>query len=179
MTVINLCECFIMFIEMWWSQETGGLMSLLTSCWMSPIWFLSFKSICFDFFLVDANTLTAMKCFYFTGLEQEKFGKRRKKSSSSRSRHSSRNSNLGEDCDRITGDIIDIHQLENEAFLDGHEISDSFSIEFASSGNKGLALPKNGFYIINVEDSASNSVIFRHSDSSESKVGVRFLCNDI
>ncbi|KAL9983076.1 hypothetical protein ACROYT_G005205 [Oculina patagonica] len=103
------------------------------------------------------------------GLEQEKFGKRRKKSSSSRSRHSSRNSNLGEDCERINGEIIDIHQLENEAFLDGHEISDSFSIEFASSSNKGLKLPKNGFYVNNVEDSASNSVIFRHSDSSESK----------
>lgn len=130
-------------------------------------------------FPMVANILTTLKCFYIAGLEQEKFGKRRKKSSSSRSRHSSRNSNLGEDCERINGEIIDIHQLENEAFLEGHEISDSFSIEFASSSNKGLTLPKNGFHINVVEDSASNSIIFRHSDSSESKVGVRFLCNDI
>ena len=68
--------------------------------------------------------------------------------------------------------MIDIHQLENEALLD--EISDSFSVEFASSSNKGLTLPKNGSHFNVVEDSASNSIVFRHSDSSENKVGVRF-----
>jgi len=111
----------------------------------------------------------------YTGLEQENSGRRRKKSStSSRSRHSSCNSNLDEDCERINGDVINIHQLENEVLLDVHEISDSFSIEFASSSNKGLTPPKNGFHFNVVEDSASNSIVFRHSDSSENKVGVSF-----
>lgn len=117
---------------------------------------------------------------YITGLEEEKVGKRRKKSScSSRSRHSSHNSNLADDCEIINGDIIDIHQLENEAFLQGNEVSDSFSIEFASSSNnKGLTFPKNGFHINVVEDSASNSIVFRQSDSSESKVGISFFYSD-
>lgn len=128
-----------------------------------------------NFLTEDGNTIEMFNPQY-TGLEHENSGrKRRKKSStSSRSRHSSHNSNLDEDCESINGDIIDIHQLENEALLDVHEISDSFSIEFASPSNKGLTLPKNGFHFNVVEDSASNSIVFRHSDSSESKVGVGF-----
>ena len=110
-----------------------------------------------------------------SGLEQENSNRRRRKksSTSSRSRHSSHNSNLDEDCERINGDIIDIHQLENDASLNVHEISDSFIVEFASSSNKGT-LPKNGYHFNVVEDSASNSIVFRQSDSSESKVGVSF-----
>lgn len=126
---------------------------------------------------VDCNTLTALKSLHNTaGLEQEKYVRRRKKSSTSRSRHSSHNSNLSDDCERINGEIIGIHQLENEAFLEGHEISDSFSIEFASSSNKGLELPKNGFHNnVIKENSASNSIVFRYSDSGQNKVGVGYI----
>lgn len=111
----------------------------------------------------------------YTGVQQDKGGRRRKKTnSSSRSRHSSRNSILDDDCvgDRINGETIDIHQLENEAFLEGHEVSDSFSIEFGSSSNKGLTFSKNGFHSDIIEDSASHSIVFRHSDTSKTQVGV-------
>ena len=75
--------------------------------------------------------------------------------------------------DQINGETIDIHQLENEAFLEGHEISDSFSIEFASaSSNKGLTFSKNGFHSDIIEDSASHSIVFRHSDASATQVGI-------
>ena len=128
------------------------------------------------FFPVDDKELTAFKYLYKSlGLGEEKGARRRKKSStSSRSRHSSRNSNLDDDCKRTNGEIIDILQLENEAFLDGNEISDSFSIEFASSSKKELTFPENGFHSSALEDSASNSIVFRHSDSglSQNKVGL-------
>ena len=117
---------------------------------------------------------------HHTGVQQDKGGRRRKKTnSSSRSRHSSRNSILDDDCadDRINGETIDIHQLENEAFLEGHEVSDSFSIEFASSSNKGLTFSKNGFHSDIIEDSASHSIVFRHSDASETQVGLRVVCS--
>lgn len=106
------------------------------------------------------------------GLQQDKVIRRRKKTnSSSRSRHSSRNSNKDEDYihNRINGETIDIHELENEAFLEGHEISDSFSIEFASTSNKGLTFNQNGFHSNVIEDSASHSIVFRHSDSSQTQ----------
>ena len=112
---------------------------------------------------------------HHTGVQQDKGGRRRKKTnSSSRSRHSSRNSILDDDCadDRINGDTIDIHQLENEAFLEGHEVSDSFGIEFASSSNKGLTFSKNGFHSDIIEDSTSHSIVFRHSDANETQVGL-------
>ncbi|KAJ7375195.1 Eukaryotic translation initiation factor 2-alpha kinase 3 [Desmophyllum pertusum] len=116
------------------------------------------------------NAAPADEVYKQNGLEQEKYVRRRKKSSTSRSRHSSHNSNLSDDCERINGEIIGIHQLENEAFLEGHEISDSFSIEFASSSNKGLELPKNGFHNnVIKENSASNSIVFRYSDSGQNK----------
>lgn len=102
------------------------------------------------------------------GISEEKKARRRKKTNScSRSRHSSYHSNPDEDNEKI-----DIHQLENEAFLDRNEISDSFSIEFASSSNKELTVPKNGFYHNALEESSSHGIIFRHSDSglSQNKV---------
>ena len=104
------------------------------------------------------------------GISEEKKARRRKKTNScSRSRHSSYHSNPDEDNEKI-----DIHQLENEAFLDRNEISDSFSIEFASSSNKELTVPKNGFYRNALEESSSHGIIFRHSDSglSQNKVCV-------
>ena len=70
------------------------------------------------------------------------------------------------------GESIDIHQLENEAFLEGHEVSDSLSIEFASSSNQGLTFKKNGFNRDLLEDSASHSIVFRDSDASQAQVGV-------
>lgn len=95
------------------------------------------------------------------GISEEKKARRRKKTNScSRSRHSSYHSNPDEDNEKI-----DIHQLENEAFLDRNEISDSFSIEFASSSNKELTIPKNGFDHNALEESSSHGIIFRHSDS--------------
>ena len=95
------------------------------------------------------------------GISEEKKARRRKKTNScSRSRHSSYHSNPDEDNEKI-----DIHQLENEAFLDRNEISDSFSIEFASSSNKELTVPKIGFYHNALEESSSHGIIFRHSDS--------------
>ena len=109
------------------------------------------------------------------GISEEKKARRRKKTNScSRSRHSSDHSNPDEDNGKINGEIIDIHQLENEAFLDRNEISDSFSIEFASSSNKELTVPKNGFYRNALEESSSHGIIFRHSDSglSQNKVCV-------
>lgn len=102
------------------------------------------------------------------GISEEKKARRRKKTNScSRSRHSSYHSNPDEDNEKI-----DIHQLENEAFLDRNEISDSFSIEFASSSNKELTVPKNGFDHNALEESSSHGIIFRHSDSglSQNKV---------
>lgn len=105
------------------------------------------------------------------GISEEKKARRRKKTNScSRSRHSSYHSNPDEDNEKI-----DIHQLENEAFLDRNEISDSFSIEFASSSNKELTVPKNGFYHNALEESSSHGIIFRHSDSglSQNKVCVK------
>ena len=104
------------------------------------------------------------------GISEEKKARRRKKTNScSRSRHSSYHSNPDEDNEKI-----DIHQLENEAFLDRNEISDSFSIEFASSSNKEPTVPKNGFYHNALEESSSHGIIFRHSDSglSQNKVCV-------
>ena len=115
-----------------------------------------------------------------TGVQQDMgFRRRKKTNSSSRSRHSSRNSNQDDDYTdgRITRETIDIHQLENEAFLEGHEISDSFSIEFASSRNKGLTFSKNGFHSNITEDSASHSVVFRHSDASQTQVGMNYFMN--
>ena len=112
---------------------------------------------------------------YHTGLQQEKADRRRKKTnSSSRSRHSSHNnySVQDDDCvvDRVNGEMLfDIQQLENDAFLDGHETTDSFNIEFASSSNEKLSFPKNGFHSDIIEDSASHSVVFKHSDSSQSQ----------
>ena len=109
------------------------------------------------------------------GISEEKKARRRKNTNScSRSRHSSYHSNPDEDNGKINGEIIDIHQLENEAFLDRNEISDSFSIEFASSSNKELTVPKNGFYRNALEESSSHGIIFRHSDSglSQNKVCV-------
>ena len=109
------------------------------------------------------------------GISEEKKARRRKKTNScSRSRHSSYHSNPDEDNGKINKGIIDIHQLENEAFLDRNEISDSFSIEFASSSNKELTVPKNGFYRNALEESSSHGIIFRHSDSglSQKKVCV-------
>ncbi|RMX44076.1 hypothetical protein pdam_00015021 [Pocillopora damicornis] len=104
------------------------------------------------------------------GISEEKKARRRKKTNScSRSRHSSYHSNPDEDNGKINGEIIDIHQLENEAFLDRNEISDSFSIEFASSSNKELTVPKNGFYRNALEESSSHGIIFRHSDSGLSQ----------
>ena len=105
------------------------------------------------------------------GISEEKKARRRKKTNScSRSRHSSYHSNPDKDNEKI-----DIHQLENEAFLDRNEISDSFSIEFASSSNKELTVPKNGFYHNALEESSSHGIIFRHSDSglSQNKVCVK------
>lgn len=105
------------------------------------------------------------------GISEEKKARRRKKTNScSQSRHSSYHSNPDEDNEKI-----DIHQLENEAFLDRNEISDSFSIEFASSSNKELTVPKNGFYHNALEESSSHGIIFRHSDSglSQNKVCVK------
>lgn len=104
------------------------------------------------------------------GISEEKKARRRKKTNScSRPRHSSYHSNPDEDNEKI-----DIHQLENEAFLDRNEISDSFSIEFASSSNKEPTVPKNGFYHNALEESSSHGIIFRHSDSglSQNKVCV-------
>ena len=104
------------------------------------------------------------------GISEEKKARRRKKTNScSRLRHSSYHSNPDEDNEKI-----DIHQLENEAFLDRNEISDSFSIEFASSSNKEPTVPKNGFYHNALEESSSHGIIFRHSDSglSQNKVCV-------
>ena len=104
------------------------------------------------------------------GISEEKKVRRRKKTNScSRPRHSSYHSNPDEDNEKI-----DIHQLENEAFLDRNEISDSFSIEFASSSNKEPTVPKNGFYHNALEESSSHGIIFRHSDSglSQNKVCV-------
>ena len=104
------------------------------------------------------------------GISEEKKARRRKRTNScSRSRHSSYHSNPDEDNEKI-----DIHQLENEAFLDRNEISDSFSIEFASSSNKELTVPKNGFDHNALEESSSHGIIFRHSDSglSQNKVCV-------
>ena len=67
---------------------------------------------------------------------------------------------------------INIHQFENEAILAGHEMSDSFSVEFASSSHKGLTTKKNGFNKdLIVEDCASNSIIFKDSDASHIQVG--------
>ena len=67
---------------------------------------------------------------------------------------------------------IDIHQFENEAFLAGHEMSDSFSVEFASSSQKGLTVKKNGFNKdIIIEDYSSNSIVFKDSDASQTQVG--------
>lgn len=109
------------------------------------------------------------------GISEEKKARRRKKTNScSQSRHSSYHSNPDEDSGKINKEIIDIHQLENEAFLDRNEISDSFSIEFASSSNKELTVPKNGFYRNALEESSSHGIIFRHSDSglSQKKVCV-------
>jgi len=61
--------------------------------------------------------------------------------------------------------------------LEGREISNSFSVEFASSSNKGPTFLKNGFYSNTVEDSASHSVIFRNSDTSQTQVGMEFLAH--
>lgn len=112
--------------------------------------------------------------FYNAGVQEDKFTRRRKKTNSGcRSRHSSCNSNKDEDYihDSVNGEI-DIHQLENEAFIEGHEVSDSFSIEFESSrNNRHSNLPKTGIYTNFKEDSASNSIVFRHSDSSQIQVG--------
>lgn len=107
-------------------------------------------------------------------LQQQNGGRRRKKTnSSSRSRHSSHNYSIqDDDCvvDRVNGEtLFDTHQLENDAFLDGHETTDSFSIEFASSSNEKLSFPKNGFHSDIIEDSASDSVVFKHSDSSHNQ----------
>ena len=67
---------------------------------------------------------------------------------------------------------INIHQFENEAILAGHEMSDSFSVEFASSSYKGLTIKENGFNKdLLVEDCASNSIIFKDSDASHIQVG--------
>ena len=67
---------------------------------------------------------------------------------------------------------IDIHQFENESFLAGHEMSDSFSVEFASSSQKGLTVKKNGFNKdIIIEDYSSNSIVFKDSDASQTQVG--------
>ena len=102
------------------------------------------------------------------GISEEKKTRRRKKT------NPSYRSNPDEDNGKINGEIIDIHQLENEAFLDGNEIRDSFSIEFASSSNKELTVPKNGNYRNALEESSSHGIIFRHSDSglSQNKVCV-------
>lgn len=104
--------------------------------------------------------------------EEKKARRRRKTTSSSQSRHSSYHSNPDEDDGKINGEIIDVYQLENEAFLDGNEISDSFSIEFVSSSNKELTKPRNGFHLNALEESTSDSIIFRHSDSSLSQKDV-------
>ena len=107
-------------------------------------------------------------------MQEDKFTRRRKKTNSGcRSRHSSFNSNKDEDYiyDSVNGEI-DIHQLENEAFIEGHEVSDSFSIEFESSrNNRHSNLPKTGIYTNFKEDSASNSIVFRSSDSGQIQVG--------
>ena len=51
-------------------------------------------------------------------------------------------------------------------------MSDSFSIEFASSSHKGLTIKKNGFNKdLIVEECASNSIIFKDSDASHIQVG--------
>lgn len=121
------------------------------------------------------------KPLYHTDLQQQNGGRRRKKTnSSSRSRHSSHNYSIqDDDCvvDRVNGETFDIHQLENDAFLDGHDTTDSFSIEFASSSNEKLPFPKNGFHSDIIEDSASDSVVFKHSDLSQnqSQVSVNIL----
>ncbi|XP_068708899.1 eukaryotic translation initiation factor 2-alpha kinase 3-like [Montipora foliosa] len=116
---------------------------------------------------------------------QHKVGRRRKKTSSgSRSRHSSHSSSHDNILLKETedGESIDIHQLENEAFLEGHEVSDSFSIEFASSSNQGLTFKENGFNRDLLEDSASHSIVFRDSDASQaqdiSNIGA-LSCEDV
>lgn len=122
------------------------------------------------------------KPLYHTDLQQQNGGRRRKKTnSSSRSRHSSHNYSIQDDgcvVDRVNGEtLFDTHQLENDAFLDGHDTTDSFSIEFASSSNEKLPFPKNGYHSDIIEDSASDSVVFKHSDLSQnqSQVSVNIL----
>jgi len=143
--------------------------------------FKMFNSVLNRFCLRITQPVNFHKIFFHTtGVQQGKVGRRRKKTNStSRSRHSSHSSNQDVNFagDRINGEAVDIHQLENEAFLEGREISNSFSIEFASSSNKGPTFLKNGFHSNTVEDSASHSVIFRNSDTNQTQVGMEFLAH--
>lgn len=106
-------------------------------------------------------------------VQHNKSGRQRRKKtySSSRSLQSSHSSIIVKDDSSVeeieNEESINIHQFENEAILAGHEMSDSFSVEFASSSHKGLTIKENGFNKdLIVEDCASNSIIFKDSDAS-------------
>ncbi|KAK2572279.1 Eukaryotic translation initiation factor 2-alpha kinase [Acropora cervicornis] len=110
-------------------------------------------------------------------VQHNKSGRQRRKKtySSSRSWHSSHSSIIVKDDCSVeeigNEESINIHQFENEAILAGHETSDSFSVEFASSSHKGMTIKENGFNKdLIVEDCASNSIIFKDSDASHIQI---------